>query len=151
MNIFLKSDIDVSFFNDIERLFYFNKYQYLYYNRIEETVAKDGIPKFAIENEKIMYKSDNNLYTRVVYAFVEMENNHKLIGVVVYGQLNKKVIEVKHYCIDDIFSLKGIFSYEMLTLRIFKLFINNLSKIKGLEFVVLPYTNKRLKIRNNII
>lgn len=97
------STINETYYNVLEKLFYFNSGQFRYYDRIVEVVEAFGQPKIECRD---------GMLTMTVESLPECLNlfashSNSVVGVMIYFKESETIMNILHIAVDTAFSAKG--------------------------------------------
>jgi hypothetical protein len=148
ITIHFRSKIDSSLRERLERIFFFNWNQSRYAARITQSVKEYSKPVIEEEgaNEIALVFKDRSI-GQTLHVFDSAGPDAALIGVVMYERDSVDQITIIHLALHE--TCKEIFKTDNVNVAavvIEKLFVL-FSKIKGVEWVRIYYTNRTVKLK----
>jgi len=134
-----KSIIDLKYYEQLEKLLFFNSQQIRYIDEITNSVSKFGAPKLVKKENGIIVHLEQGIEIQNLFVFDESED--VLIGLVLYCRENISTFTLLHIAINDLYNSISNSNELIVPKIIFELF-KKLKLIKGVEFLKILYSDK---------
>jgi hypothetical protein len=144
--IFFNSKLHVKYKSDIERIFFFNKNQIRYHDKIEKSIEVYGIPHIEIIENHIHFTFEKIKSFQYLYAFDDKNYSGIVLGIAHYFRDTTEDMKIIHIAVDDNCSFQNMFEEETIAARLINEVKNISFAIKGIETVTLPYSNYNIYI-----
>lgn len=151
ITLHFRSNIDASYREELERLFFFNWNQSRYAKRITQSVKDYAKPVIVdLEDDEIALVFKDREIGQTLHIFDSDLANASLIGVVMYERDTEERITIVHLALHE--RCKQIFKDEKVNIaavvleELFVLF----RKIKGVQRVRIYYTDREVKLKTMV-
>lgn len=134
--------INETYYDALEKLFYFNPGQSRYYNRIVETVETFGQPRIVRINGMLTMKVEGLPENACVFVC----HGNRLVGVTIYFKEKKTILNILHFAIDTTYVLQNSKDSSMLIGIIIEEIKRIAQKDPDIAHIKIPYTQRLLKI-----
>lgn len=142
--IFYKSVIPTSLKGSLEKIFYFNKNQSIYIDKIEKSVEKYGVISIIEKNNTVTLSLSKLQNSKILFALDGESNEAELIGVIVFT-INNKIGEIIHIAVDPLCAASGSLNRELITFRLMDKAREEFKKYR-VDKYILPYRNNLINI-----
>lgn len=124
---------------ELEELLFLNPRQHIVRAAIVEGIEKYGVPKIAVENDRLRVKLDGNIEVQTLFAVASSLFQSRLAGVMIYTRLDPETILLLHMAVAADFSSHGRHRKQMLALRFVEQLRGIAARVKGVRRVrVMP-------------
>lgn len=147
--LYFRSSAYINHIEQIEKIFFFNKSQKKYYEKIEENVNLFGSLKIRIKQDKVYIEPEKTENFYNLFCYDKENENSNLLGVMIY-ELKTDKCNIIHVAVDENCQHKGEYSNQLIFLRMIEKIKNDL-KHTNVKEINLPYTNKKFKIGLKIL
>lgn len=141
-----KSKISAEYREDLDSLFYFNRNQTRYVDRINKSIEEFSKPIVVEENGEVSLVFQDREMGQTLHIFDGDRDGASLIGAVMYARDSKKRVTIVHLALHEncntIYKNDGINIASIVMEEVLKL----VNKIKGVERVRIYYINKEFSI-----
>ena len=148
--IHLTSKLDADYRNNLDELFYFNRNQLRYVDRINKSIEDYSKPVVIEENGEVALVFEKQDLGQTLYILDDdsTAEDAALIGVIMYVRDSVNTITIVHIALHEtckiIYKQDNVNILAIILNRIFEQF----SKLKGLEKVRIYYINKEFRLNN---
>ena len=140
--IIFSSSISEQYEKILERMFYFNDQQNIFYSRIMELVQKYGEPRIVHRGSNIAMEVDPSICCQCLFAAI----GPKLVGVLVYTKDSPQNLLILHIAVEEVYSYRG----ELRDLMLIGRMIEQLKEIahaqKEIKTITIGYTGECINI-----
>lgn len=146
IDIFFKSKIDLSYKEELDRLFFFNGNQRKYEEVVEQSIDDYPMPILKEYSNKVAIVFKENGIGQTLHIMDSNRSDAELIGVVMYVRDSVDTITIVHMVLHE--ECKAILkrSNVNIALIILERLIANFKKLKGIKKVRFYYSDKVLRI-----
>ena len=145
------SKIETKYADQVEHLFFFNKNQKRYYEKIEGVCAQYGIPHLDKSGGNLLLTLGNSEKFQTLYTFDKENNNTNVLGMIVYYRPYNEIIEIIHIAVVEECSEGGIYDKEMVVVRMIERLRKDALRLKGVKKIKLPYNGVLIDISKKLL
>ena len=139
-----KSKIKIIYKKELENLLFFNIEQKRVLPGIEASIEKFGIPKIIKNEDNINIVTGKNQEVQSLFALTA-DNKEELAGVIIFTRVSKSELSVIHMAIKGDFVIDRSYGNSFLALRMIEEVKKIASRIKGIEYLTILYSSKKIK------
>src|SRR5699024_1649664 len=141
-----RSSIDASYYDRLERMFFFNWNQSRYAGRITQSVEDYAKPVIIEEGDQIALVFKDRSVGQTLHIFDSANDDAELIGVVMYERDSREQITIVHLVLHE--RCRRIFKEEKVNIAALVLeeLLTIFKKIRGVNRVRIYYINKEIKL-----
>ena len=143
--IYFSSTLNRGMRNQLESLLYFNSSQARVEPGIIDSVQTYGPPEIVELGDRLGVNVRNLAEVQCLFAFYELCEYKRLIGVVIYSRVEQHTICVLHVAVHADFEKFGVHGDKNVMLRLIGKLLESARQIKGVESLVFMYGNGALK------
>jgi hypothetical protein len=141
-----KAKISPEYREDLDSLFYFNRNQTRYVERINQSIDEYSKPIVVEENGEVALVFQDRSVGQTLHIFDGEHKGASLIGAVMYSRDSKNRITIVHLALHEncktIYKKEGVNIASLVLDEVLKI----LTKIKGIEKVRIYYINKEFSV-----
>jgi hypothetical protein len=130
---------------ELEELLFLNPRQHVVRAAIVEGIEKYGVPKIAVERDRLRVKLDSDLEVQTLFAVVSSLFQSRLAGVMIYTRLDPETMLLLHLAVAADYSSHGRHRQQMLALRFVEELRGIAAQIKGVRCVRVMLGHGRLR------
>jgi hypothetical protein len=145
--IHLTSVLEQQYACELEDLLFFHPHQGRFRRDIRASVEKYGSPKIVVKNNRLRVQLSLLEDVQTLYAIKVVGEELGLIGTVIYGRTEPKVIEILHIVVKEEYTYQGQHGSEGLTFFLIDELCRIASRIKGVSSVRLAYDKGRIIVK----
>ena len=124
---------------ELGSLMFFNPQQHHVKLGIVESIERYGIPKIVENGDHLNIRTDKFIEVQALFALEGKPDDANLIGVLVYVRINSESMVVLHIGVKEEYSVFGIHSNEMLTMKLLVRLREIARQIKGVRSIAVIY------------
>lgn len=149
--IYFTSEIETKYADQVEQLFFFNRNQFRYYNKIEKICTKYGMPSLDKSGNNLRLLLDGSDKFQTLYVFDRENDSVTVLGMLIYFRPQKDLIEVVHIAVVEECSEYGKYKNEMVVIRMIERLRKDVNRLKGVKKIKLPYNGRIIDITKKIL
>lgn len=142
----LTSQLKVEYYDELEKLFFFNTRQSRLTEQITKAVSDFGSPQLVNNNGYLRIHIGKMDDVQTLYAMQSTDSRPALIGVLVYYRRSSTEITVLHSALDHEYLRQAGLASDFVFVEILRRFRWKLRQVKGMELLSFCYTTYRFRI-----
>jgi hypothetical protein len=151
--IIFSSVLNSDYYDDLEKLMFFNPQQEKVRNEVISAVERYGQPKIYRDGDRLRIGVGSFSMVQALFALNGQKadsakripcGNRELLGMIAYMRENPDNMAILHIVVREDYSAVGIHSNEMLLMHLIDRVREIAAKIKGISCVTLAYKSEKI-------
>lgn len=142
--IVFSSVLNSDYYDDLEKLMFFNPQQEKVRNEVISAVERYGQPKIYREGDRLRIGVGSFLMVQALFALNGQKADRELLGMIAYMRENPDNMAILHIVVREDYSAVGIHGNEMLLMHLIDRVREIAAKIKGISCVTLAYKSEKI-------
>lgn len=142
--IVFSSVLHSSYYDELEKLMFFNPQQGKVRNEVISAVERYGQPKIYRDGDRLRIGVGSAPMVQALFALDEAKITNKLLGVIAYMRENSENIAILHIVVREDYSAIGVHANQMLVMHLIDRVRQIAAKIKGVNTITIAYKAEKL-------
>jgi hypothetical protein len=142
--IVFSSVLDSAYYDDLEKLMFFNPQQEKVRNEVISAVERYGQPKIYRDGDRLRIGVGSSPMVQALFALDGQKTDRKLLGMIAYMRENPENMAILHIVVREDYSALGLHANEMLVMQLIDRVREIAAKIKGISCVTLAYKSAKI-------
>lgn len=142
--IVFSSVLHSSYYDELEKLMFFNPQQGKVRNEVISAVERYGQPKIYRDGDRLRIGVGSAPMVQALFALDETKTTNKLLGVIAYMRENSENIAILHIVVREDYSAIGTHADQMLVMHLIDRVRQIAAKIKGVNTITIAYKAEKL-------
>jgi hypothetical protein len=142
--IIFSSVLNSDYYDDLEKLMFFNPQQEKVRNEVISAVERYGQPKIYRDGDRLRIGVGSFSMVQALFALNGQKADRELLGMIAYMRENPDNMAILHIVVREDYSAVGIHSNEMLLMHLIDRVREIAAKIKGISCVTLAYKSEKI-------
>jgi hypothetical protein len=142
--IVFSSVLDSAYYDDLEKLMFFNPQQEKVRNEVILAVERYGQPKIYQNGDRLRVGVGSFSMVQALFALNGQKPDRKLLGMIAYMRENPDNMAILHIVVGEDYSALGLHANEMLVMQLIDRVREIAAKIKGISCVTLAYKSEKI-------
>lgn len=142
--IVFSSVLNSAYYDDLEKLMFFNPQQEKVRNEVISAVERYGQPKIYRDGDRLRIGVGSFSMVQALFALNGQKADRQLLGMIAYMRENPDNMAILHIVVREDYSAVGIHGNEMLLMHLIDRVREIAAKIKGISCVTLAYKSEKI-------
>ncbi|MBD2544110.1 hypothetical protein [Planktothricoides raciborskii] len=142
--IVFSSVLNSVYYDDLEKLMFFNPQQEKVRNEVISAVERYGQPKIYRDGDRLRIGVGSFSMVQALFALNGQKADRQLLGMIAYMRENPDNMAILHIVVREDYSAVGIHGNEMLLMHLIDRVREIAAKIKGISCVTLAYKSEKI-------
>ncbi|KOR37681.1 hypothetical protein AM228_05865 [Planktothricoides sp. SR001] len=142
--IIFSSVLNSDYYDDLEKLMFFNPQQEKVRNEVISAVERYGQPKIYRDGDRLRIGVGSFSMVQALFALNGQKADRQLLGMIAYMRENPDNMAILHIVVREDYSAVGIHGNEMLLMHLIDRVREIAAKIKGISCVTLAYKSEKI-------
>jgi len=142
--IIFSSVLNSDYYDDLEKLMFFNPQQEKVRNEVISAVERYGQPKIYRDGDRLRIGVGSFSMVQALFALNGQKADRQLLGMIAYMRENPDNMAILHIVVREDYSAVGIHGNEMLLMHLIDRVREIAAKIKGITCVTLAYKSQKI-------
>lgn len=142
--IVFSSVLNSDYYDDLEKLMFFNPQQEKVRNEVISAVERYGQPKIYRDGDRLRIGVGSFSMVQALFALNGQKADRELLGMIAYMRENPDNMAILHIVVREDYSAVGIHGNEMLLMHLIDRVREIAAKIKGISCVTLAYKSEKI-------